>query len=106
MDADETVTFTDNLVHTHSSTNSVRGYSLIVGEGHESCKHSKFCRSPLSQPDLPTAALRMFRWPEIKKSVITMAVLLNNEHSKGSTTLGKAIPKGIWVTVTVCSGRC
>jgi len=34
-------------------------YSLIVGEGHESCKHSKCCQSPLNQPELPTAALRL-----------------------------------------------
>ena len=34
------------------------GYSLIVGEGHESCKHSKFWLSPLNLPGLPTAALR------------------------------------------------
>jgi len=32
-----------------------------VGEGHMSCKHSKFCLSPLNLPDLPNAALTLLR---------------------------------------------
>ena len=47
-----------------TSTNSVGGYSLIVGEGHESCKHSKIFLNPLNLPDLPTAAL-MYRLRKI-----------------------------------------
>ncbi len=59
--------------------------------------------------------LRMFQGPASQKywartcfifqCWITITVLLNNEYSKRSTLL-TAIPKGIWVRVTVCSGRC
>jgi len=60
MDADETGAFAVKLVHTHGRARTLwepPGRVFVdSGEGHESCKHSKCCLSPLNLPDLPTAA--------------------------------------------------
>ena len=57
IDAEETEVHRKSGAHALTSTTSVGGCSLVVGEGHESCKHSKFWLSRPNLPDLPTAAL-------------------------------------------------